>query len=763
MPDIRRQNDVQRSSFLQFAIEYSGASELETAPAGLWLPSVAGGNFCDYNLLFSGARPMIGTAHSTSPSAEVEATSQNYRAFLSYSHRDSIWGNWIHGALEAYRVPKDLVGRATPRGQVPAKLRPIFRDRFDLAASHALGKTIDAALAGSENLIVLCSPASAKSPYVNAEIRHFKSLGKTDHILALIVDGEPHDPMRECFPDALKYKVDRNGQTTSEADLEPIAADAREHADGKDLAKLKLIAGMLGIGLDEIRKREAIAERHRRRIWMMLTGTMTGLALFAFAGFWIANLRTKDAERRFEIAFKAADGLVRRVNSMQDRFGVPEPVLAAMMTDAISQIDRLTQENGAASDLFRFRQAEAHLLAADLAERRGEPAERRSRLDKALTLLAPLAADDPDNRQGWREEMANALIRRARMLWDGNERSEARAVFASAVKITEDLAGLPTVTPALRNDLANKYATVAGRTYEPGRERERLVLFQKALEIRSKIATEFPRELEYQIAYAVGLVEVGEARAALPDAPAEDLTAASQSQVTAIAILKAQHEADLGNTDIQHVLGMAYSKHADTLIKQRRIDDALIDYQADLALMRDLSDANPQNVSLQIDTAVSDSRIAIILAAKGQNTPALDLYRDALRREQRVAGLDPVNSDFQERVVRRHVQIAELLKKVGDPDGAIASFRTSVAFYEDLAHRMQKREDYAAMQIIQHALFARFLDSLGKSDEALGELRTAHDLATANSGQFSDQKRIAGLIVKLDGDIASMTAKQKRP
>jgi tetratricopeptide (TPR) repeat protein len=215
--------------------------------------------------------------------------------------------------------------------------------------------------------------------------------------------------------------------------------------------------------------------------------------------------------------------------------------------------------------------------------------------------------------------------------------------------------------------------------------------------------------------------------------------------------------------NIQQVLGTAYSKHADTLIKQGRIDDALIEYQVDLALMRALSDANPQNVALQIDAAVSDGRIAIILAAKGQHTPALDLYRDALRREQRVAGVDPTNGDFQERVVRRHIQIAELLKKVGDPDAAIASFHATVAFYEDLARRMPKREDYAAMQIIQHALFARFLDSLGKSDDALAEFRTARDLATTNSGQFSDKKRIAGFIAKLDGDIASMTAKQKRP
>ena len=103
------------------------------------------------------------------------------------------------------------------------------------------------------------------------------------------------------------------------------------------------------------------------------------------------------------------------------------------------------------------------------------------------------------------------------------------------------------------------------------------------------------------------------------------------------------------------------------------------------------------------------------------------------------------------------------MKKAGNPDAAVAAYRATVAFYEDLAHQMPKREDYASMQIVQHALFARFLDSLGKLDEAIAEFRTARDLVTTNSGQFSDQQRIAAFVAKLDGDIASITAKQKKP
>ena len=108
----------------------------------------------------------------------TELVSFRYRAFLSYSHRDTEWAKWLHRALEAYRIGKDLVGRDTPAGVVPKSLRPIFRDRDDFAAGHSLTEQTLAALATSQFMLVLCSPNSAKSEYVNEEIRAFKALGR---------------------------------------------------------------------------------------------------------------------------------------------------------------------------------------------------------------------------------------------------------------------------------------------------------------------------------------------------------------------------------------------------------------------------------------------------------------------------------------------------------------------------------------------------------------------------------------------------------
>jgi hypothetical protein len=220
-----------------------------------------------------------------------------YQAFLSYSHRDVLQGTKVHAALENYRVPADLVGRPGTHGPTPQRLRPIFRDRFDLEAGHSLRDQVVEALKNSAALIVLCSPNSAKSTYVNEEIRLFKMLGRSARIYPVIVDGEPGDPERECFPANLSRVFDANGVATPEL-IEPLAADLRSQGDGEELAKLKLIAGLLGVDLDDLRKREAIEQRKQRRRLRMVAGAMTMLAIAAVAfgiGSWILKGQLEQA------------------------------------------------------------------------------------------------------------------------------------------------------------------------------------------------------------------------------------------------------------------------------------------------------------------------------------------------------------------------------------------------------------------------------------------------------------------------------------
>ena len=127
--------------------------------------------------------------------------SKKYWAFLSYSHQDAKVCEWLHRELETFRVPRRLVGLDTREGKTPTRLFPVFRDRDELPGSSELGKNLTEALAQSRYLIVVCSPAAARSRWVNEEIRQFKMMGGEGRILALIVDGEPNaadKPNSDC-------------------------------------------------------------------------------------------------------------------------------------------------------------------------------------------------------------------------------------------------------------------------------------------------------------------------------------------------------------------------------------------------------------------------------------------------------------------------------------------------------------------------------------------------------------------------------------
>jgi tetratricopeptide (TPR) repeat protein len=242
-----------------------------------------------------------------------------YVAFLSYSHRNKAETEWLHRALERYSIPKKLVGRETARGKVPARLIPIFRDRDELAVSSNLGGELKAALENSAHLIVIASPASARSTYVQEEIRTFKAMHGEERVFALIVDGEPYASQmpgreeEECFPPALRFQVGPDG-AISDTPAEPIAADIRPGKDGRRLALRKLVAGLTGLRLDDLVQREA-QRRARRLTWiasgaslgMLLT---TGLAVYANQQRLVAVEQRKIAERETAAARAATDYLI---------------------------------------------------------------------------------------------------------------------------------------------------------------------------------------------------------------------------------------------------------------------------------------------------------------------------------------------------------------------------------------------------------------------------------------------------------------------
>ena len=125
-----------------------------------------------------------------------------YYAFISYSHKDKEIAKKLQRWLEQYNLPSALL-KSNPK--LPENFRPVFIDESNLVVIGTLKEALQASLEKSKYLIVICSPNSARSEYVNDEVEYFISKGRTDHVILLIADGMPHseDISIECLSPAL--------------------------------------------------------------------------------------------------------------------------------------------------------------------------------------------------------------------------------------------------------------------------------------------------------------------------------------------------------------------------------------------------------------------------------------------------------------------------------------------------------------------------------------------------------------------------------
>ena len=203
---------------------------------------------------------------------------KEYFAFISYQRHDEKWADWLRNKLEHYRLPSNLRRENT---SLPKEIRPVFRDVLELSGG-LLAEEILEALQQSRFLIVICSPNSAKSLWVNKEVQTFIELGRARDIIPFIVDGMPFsgNPDTECFTPALCSLKGEN---------ELLGININEM--GRDAAAVKVVARMFGLKFDTLWQRYE-REQKRRRVTIIGASLLFAIASLGIGAYVARQNRT---------------------------------------------------------------------------------------------------------------------------------------------------------------------------------------------------------------------------------------------------------------------------------------------------------------------------------------------------------------------------------------------------------------------------------------------------------------------------------------
>lgn len=592
-----------------------------------------------------------------------------YKAFISYSWADAAWGKWLHHALETYRTPRQLVGSEGLNGPVPARLHPLFKDREEEAAGASIGAAVESALAGSEFLIVICSPNSVRSRWVDHEIAWFKAHREPGRILALIVDGEPDGGERECFPRALTHLTLPDLTITDQRCDAPLAADARATGDGKRGARLKLAAALLGVGLDGLVRRDDRRRALRQR-WVTAGSVLFGGSMAALA--WLA------VQARDEADFQRAqsDGLVEfMLTDLREKL---EPVGRLDALDVVGQralkyyagqkpgnldADALGRRSRAlhlvgevrnirgdsAAGLIAFRQAAAttqELLARDpgnaqrvydhaqsvfwvgyIAYERGENKEAEAQLRAYKRLADQLMAIDP-NKPEWQMEVSYAETNLGVLLFDQGRFAEAEPAFANAVAKMEAVTRREKVSSARQKEMGKLRNWLGKARAGTGRIGDALKQHQSEISLYDGVLKSDPRDTEAQWLMAIAWQHVGELELVKGNVAA---TVAAYRK--SLILLEQLRLTDPANTEWQESEIRALNGQAGAYFYSQNLSSAWSASQKSQLGVRTMQAADPKNRiwALELRSA-SDILVARIQLARGEPETALATVTGVLTR-----------------------------------------------------------------------------------------------------------------------------------
>ncbi|NLW78485.1 MAG: tetratricopeptide repeat protein [Ruminococcaceae bacterium] len=618
-----------------------------------------------------------------------------YDVFISYRHRpldDAVAVKAFH-TLESYKMPKALARQGY------AGVARVFRDTEELAVSGILSDTIQRALHTTRTLLVICSPDTPQSEWVDREVATFIELGRADHIFALLIGGDADT----SFPKSLKKVPDIDDRTLD------VRADGQKQVlanlPGGLLPVIAQCAGCTAAALQT-------ADRLRRTARSTLRyglGTVGVVLVVAIAGWlWmLAGEYRQQAVNQQATTMDLIETLTYDLPTSLAEVPGTYGIVSTLLAENVGQINTIlematnpdTVQREKAINLRRLADTYAvlgnHTTAVASAE---ESADLFRALYQRLNTSAALA------------DYTESLSALGNTLSAGGDYQQAEACFEEAVTLQATIA---CESDTAQTNLGRYYHNRATNLVQTGATREAVEMELESVHIYEALMTKGVTSVRANL--LIALQNIGSSYNRLGE-----YTLAIGYLQQALEITRQQYEANPSRFTLGQVADstalMAYNYY-----RSGQLDQANQYYEETIAHREYLAE-DKENQTAQADLAAVYGNYGVRLNTFEDYDAAREYFEKALAiyRQQAAAGTPAAMATY----ARACYNIAENELDAGRLDDARAYYNTCLEVYGQVAEGLG---DYHNSQYLARRAYYKIVFTQDFED-ALADAQAAIDL-----------------------------------
>jgi len=472
------------------------------------------------------------------------------------------------------------------------------------------------------------------------------------------------------------------------------------------------------------------------------------LVLLALVGGMAATAwQARIANQRFNDVRQLAHAVVFVYHDAIEPLPGSTPVRQMLVKDALVYLDKLSRDSGDASlqrelveTYVKIGNVQGNSYYSNLGDMAGALVSAR----KAVKAGEPLVARDASGLN--QRALASAYAAEADILYSMNDLAGADGRYRKAVSLAE--AAVRKLPPDLdtRRQLAGtlrNWGDLAGAEGESnmGKPEEALARYRRSFDIANGLVKEYPRSLAAK-------KELYGSQMALADAEttAGHHAAAEEQTRGALAMIQEISAADPGNASDRVEVANMSTRLAQVLMDNAKPAEAVPLVLAAESIMEAQVKSDPANRMFRRSLAVTELHVVNALRKSGDPAGALAHAQKALALSQQLSAADAQNVEILSDVANCHLKLAQVLMDTRDFPAALGHAMKSMTILDGLLAR-SKDSNLARMRI-RAALAAGGIElSMDRAAAALvhyGQAgKAAGEIVAGGAGQISARTDLA--------------------